>query len=674
MKDQDKTEGQLIGELVELQRRIDDFEALEKDQKCREEALRMSEARYRSLFDASKNAIAIYEVVGEGEDFIFKEFNRAGEQTERIRKENLIGRKVTEVFPGVKDFGLLEVLRHVWKTGEPEEYPVSFYKDDRIAGWRDNYVYKLPSGEVVAVYEDVTERKQAEEALRESEERYRTLAESAQDAIFILDREGRFQYSNRFGITELGLNSEEIIGETLRQIFPTEVAEEQMLALQGVFESHKPFCHEIKMRFPHGDVWTEARLIPLLAQNGEVQSVMGIARDITERKQAEEAQQRSEEETKRLARENALIAEIGRIISSTLNIEEVYKLFSEKVKELIPFDRISISLVDWEKSEVTFPYVEGLFVDGRQPGDIVRLAGMAMEKVLRTRKGSIIETEGENETALKAPALLPGYRSGIRSVLTVPLISRNRVIGGLGLRSTKPRAYTESDLRLAERVSNQIAGAIASAQLYAELKETEETLRTSEEKFKDLYDHAPLGYHEYDAEGRITNVNRTDLEMLGYTREEMIGQPIWKFNAHEESAHQGVSAKLAGKMPPGRELELTYRRKDGTTLPVLIEDRFVKNENGRITCVRVTIQDISGRKKIEEERERLIRELQKALAELKRLSGLLPICASCKKIRDDKGYWNQIEAYIRDHSEVEFTHGMCPECMKKLYPDFDDSI
>ena len=80
-------------------------------------------------------------------------------------------------------------------------------------------------------------------------------------------------------------------------------------------------------------------------------------------------------------------------------------------------------------------------------------------------------------------------------------------------------------------------------------------------------------------------------------------------------------------------------------------------------------EDISKRKQVEEEREKLISELQEALAKVKTLTGLLPICASCKKIRDDKGYWNQIEAYIRDHSEAEFSHGICPECMKKPYPD-----
>ena len=75
------------------------------------------------------------------------------------------------------------------------------------------------------------------------------------------------------------------------------------------------------------------------------------------------------------------------------------------------------------------------------------------------------------------------------------------------------------------------------------------------------------------------------------------------------------------------------------------------------------------RKRAEAEREKLVGELQKALSEAKKLSGFLPICASCKKIKDDKGYWRQIEAYIRDHSEAEFSHGLCPDCMKKLYGD-----
>jgi PAS domain-containing protein len=80
--------------------------------------------------------------------------------------------------------------------------------------------------------------------------------------------------------------------------------------------------------------------------------------------------------------------------------------------------------------------------------------------------------------------------------------------------------------------------------------------------------------------------------------------------------------------------------------------------------------EVEERKRAEEQREEIIGRLQEALAQVKKLSGLLPICANCKKIRDDKGYWRQIEAYIRDHSEADFSHGICPECVKKLYPEF----
>jgi len=86
------------------------------------------------------------------------------------------------------------------------------------------------------------------------------------------------------------------------------------------------------------------------------------------------------------------------------------------------------------------------------------------------------------------------------------------------------------------------------------------------------------------------------------------------------------------------------------------------------TCM--IFRDISARKLLEEERERLITELRETLGQVKMLRGLLPICASCKKIRDEHGTWNEIESYVRKHSEVNFSHGMCPDCMRGLYPEY----
>lgn len=102
-----------------------------------------------------------------------------------------------------------------------------------------------------------------------------------------------------------------------------------------------------------------------------------------------------------------------------------------------------------------------------------------------------------------------------------------------------------------------------------------------------------------------------------------------------------------------------------------MNDRAIEWVDGRIVRLQVAT-DITNRKKAEEEREQLIAQLEKASSEIKTLSGFLPICASCKMIRDDKGYWNQIESYIRDHSEAEFSHSICPDCAKKIYPDLVD--
>lgn len=123
------------------------------------------EKRYYELFSHISSGVAVYEIEADRKDFIFKDLNLAGEKIENIKKEELIGKRITEVFPGVKKFGLFEVLLRVWKTGKPEVHPITIYTDERIMGWRKNYVYKLHSGEIVALYDDLTKQKQDEQKI-----------------------------------------------------------------------------------------------------------------------------------------------------------------------------------------------------------------------------------------------------------------------------------------------------------------------------------------------------------------------------------------------------------------------------------------------------------------------------------------------------------------------------
>ncbi len=137
------------------------------------------------------------------------------------------------------------------------------------------------------------------------------------------------------------------------------------------------------------------------------------------------------------------------------------------------------------------------------------------------------------------------------------------------------------------------------------------SLRDSENNYRELFDNAPVGYHEVNTEGRITKVNLRELQMLGYTHEEMIGHYLWDFNLEQES-RDSLKAKLKGELQVGKAFERTYIKKDGTLLNVLVEDNLIKDENGRITGLRSTIQDITELKRLERERENLEAQLRQS--------------------------------------------------------------
>jgi PAS domain S-box-containing protein len=173
-----------------------------------------------------------------------------------------------------------------------------------------------------------------------------------------------------------------------------------------------------------------------------------------------------------------------------------------------------------------------------------------------------------------------------------------------------------------------------------------------------------------DPNGKILTVNKAICELSGHQEKELLGNSIETIFPETEEIYfkEKILEKLA-KEDELRNYETYLQTKDGKKISLLFNGSVVKDKDGRMIRIVCTARDITDLKRIEKEREKLIKELQKALAEIKQLSGLLPICSGCKKIRDDKGYWNQIEEYISDHSEAIFSHGLCPECLKKLYSD-----
>ena len=168
-----------------------------------------------------------------------------------------------------------------------------------------------------------------------------------------------------------------------------------------------------------------------------------------------------------------------------------------------------------------------------------------------------------------------------------------------------------------------------------------------------------------DMAGIITSWNAGAETIFGYTADEMIGTSIMRLIPAEHQEEERYILKQISQGAKVSNFETVQQAKDGRLINVSVTASPIKDSTGRVVGVSKIVRDITERKRAETERERLIGELKAALAEIKTLSGLLPICAGCKKIRDDKNFWHSVESYLESHSEAKFTHGLCPNCIKQ---------
>jgi PAS domain S-box-containing protein len=171
-----------------------------------------------------------------------------------------------------------------------------------------------------------------------------------------------------------------------------------------------------------------------------------------------------------------------------------------------------------------------------------------------------------------------------------------------------------------------------------------------------------------DRDGGVVEASESYARQLGYTLDEARALKIWEWDSSIPKAE--LLRMLSQVDPSGDHFETRHRCKDGSVIDVEISTNGA--EIGGEKYIFCVCRDVTERKRVEAEREGLIRELKEALAEIRTLRGILPVCSYCHKVRDDEGYWHQVDVYIRDHSEADVSHGVCPECLKKHYGDLGE--
>ncbi|MCG5539339.1 PAS domain-containing protein [Halorhodospira sp. 9622] len=259
-----------------------------------EQALQAAKERFAGIFEQTGSGVAVFRTVDEGRDFEFLDLNPASERIEQTSRDELIGGRLTECFPGVEEMGLLAALQRVADTGVPEELPLASYQDERITGWRENRIFQLSSGEVVAVYEDRTEVKRAQQESEQAREQLANLAAQLPGFIYQYrlwpDGSSAFVYANE-GIEKIyGITPQEAMecADRLFEVVWEADREGVYRSIEQSAETLTPWRYSYRIQHPlKGTAWLEGHATPERLADGST-LWHGYVHDITDRVRAEQ--------------------------------------------------------------------------------------------------------------------------------------------------------------------------------------------------------------------------------------------------------------------------------------------------------------------------------------------------------------------------------------------------
>lgn len=690
------------------------------------------EERYHGLFQHMRAGVAVYEAVDDGNDFIFKDFNLSAERISKVSRDGLIGKRLLEVFPNMDNFGLLGSLRRVFKTGLAEHLPARFYRDACREGWRDNYIYRLPNGEVVAIYEDVTVTKLIELALRESEARWRFALEGSGDGVWDWDPQTNMVFYSKQWKAMLGYEEHEI-GMTVNEWEERAHPDDKAFCIASM-ERHTsgkaPFFEaELRMRCKDGTYkWIQTRgKVMEWTPDHKPARVLGTHTDITNRKRAEIALKESNDNF--LAFFEAvddIIAAFntdGSIIYTNPAASQKLGYSPDELKSMNMLDlheqnkreqaqKILEDIFKEKRGSCTFPLItrDGTPVPVETRAWVGKWSGLdcvyciskdltreqealqKFDKIFYSNPCSMVLATFPEKKIIdvnEAFVSTSGFsRTEVigKTTAEVGIFADTMVEEALTCQAMNIGSISNVEIEFRTKNGNIVHGVlsgdiieshgehfvIAIAQDITKLKLAEKALVESEAKFRTFADFTYDWEYWVGPDGKIKYMSPSCERITGYSVQSFVNDPdfmssivypedrsIW-INHYNEAINSNAPMRV----------EFRIISREGDVLWVSHNCQAVFDTEGELCGRRASNRDITSRKQVEEQREKLISELEKAMAEIKTLSGFIPICASCKKIRDDKGYWQAVEVYIRDRTDAQFSHGICPDCARKLYPEY----
>ncbi len=364
----------------------------------------------------------------------------------------------------------------------------------------------------------------------------------------------------------------------------------------------------------------------------------------------------------RLEAINAALFRISDAVITATSRQELYRTIHLALSPVIDTSNFYIALYEKNDDSLVFAYIVDTVDTCYPPVINVSKTASLTAAVIRSQTPLLIQKDEILDYRAKSGLINPTCTPAA-VWLGAPLKTPRGTIGVVAVQSYEnANCYDQMDMNVLASVADMVA-------ITLERKYTEDALRESEEKFRQIITTVREGILSINADRRITFANPFLAEMLGYKLEELIGQSLAMLLYEEDlldfSRRQDEREK--GKI---EQFERRYKTKDGRELWAIVSASPMVDGKGSIIGAFSTITDITERKKVETALQEKNLELQQAMNQIKTLRGIVPICMNCKKIRDDKGYWNQVEVYVRNHTEAEFSHGVCPDCIVKVFPEY----